>query len=124
MFVIVSFYGNESFYRELVFHIILILMQGACHLLTSIGMYCKEAISSCPPYEAPHLDDSSNDLETPPEYENMELENLVFEKVTEEIEARERAGGRVSFHLHAPQALVGLVEGIQSIILMKHVEML
>ncbi|CAL2248800.1 unnamed protein product [Prunus armeniaca] len=101
------------FLRRCILAFNLLSFEGACHLLTSIGMYCKEAISSCPPYEAPHLDDSSNDLETPPEYENMELENLVFEKVTEEIEARERAGGRVSFHLHAPQALVGLVEDIE-----------
>ncbi|KAB2613314.1 anaphase-promoting complex subunit 5 [Pyrus ussuriensis x Pyrus communis] len=101
------------FLRRCILAFNLLSFEGACHLLTSIGMYCKEAISSCPPYESPHLDDSSNDLETPPEYENMELENLVFEKVTEEIEARERAGGRVSFHLHAPKALVGLVEDIE-----------
>ncbi|KAM1461736.1 hypothetical protein ACFXTO_046878 [Malus domestica] len=101
------------FLRRCILAFNLLSFEGACHLLTSIGMYCKEAITSCPPYESPHLDDSSNDLETPPEYENMELENLVFEKVTEEIEARERAGGRVSFHLHAPKALVGLVEDIE-----------
>ena len=89
-------------------------MQGVCHLLTNIGMYCKEALSNCPPYEAPHLDDSSNDLEDLSEYENMELENLVFEKVDEEIEARERASEVVSFHLHVPIALSGLVEGINT----------
>ena len=112
--IVVRFYRKESFDRELPFHMILILLQGASHLLTSIEMYCKEAISSYPPYESPHLDDSSNDLETPPEYENMELENLVFDKVTEEIEARQRSGGSVSFHLHAPKALIGLVEGINA----------
>ncbi|KAM0956115.1 hypothetical protein ACFX13_025045 [Malus domestica] len=101
------------FLRRCIFAFNLLSFEGASHLLTSIEMYCKEAISSYPPYESPHLDDSSNDLETPPEYENMELENLVFEKVTEEIEARQRAGGSVSFNLHAPKALIGLVEDIE-----------
>lgn len=91
-------------------------MQGVCHLLTNIGIYCKEALSNCPPYEAPHLDDSTNDLEVFSQYENMDLENFVFEKVTEEIEARERASKRVPFHLHVPKALYGLVEGINTII--------
>ena len=93
---------------------ILVLMQGVCHLLNSIGTYYKEALLSCSPNEVPQLDDSSNDLETLSEYENMDLENFVFEKVTEEMEARQRAGGRTSFHLHAPKALVGLVEGIST----------
>ncbi|TQD80669.1 hypothetical protein C1H46_033768 [Malus baccata] len=81
------------FLRRCILAFNLLSFVGASHLLTSIEMYCKEAISSYPPYESLHLDDSSNDLETPPEYENLELENLVFEKVTEEIEARQRAGG-------------------------------
>ena len=50
-------------------------------------MYCKEAVSNCEPYELRHLDDSGNDLESA-EYENMDLENFVFGKVTEEIETR------------------------------------
>lgn len=89
-------------------------MQGVCHLLTNIGIYCKEALSNCPPYDPPHLDDSSNDLEVLSEYENMDLENLVYEKVDEEIEARERerASEGVSFYLHVPKALFDLVEGI------------
>lgn len=108
--LLVDVYCNDRFYGELPFLIIL-LLQGVCHLLNNIVMYYKEALSSCPRNEAPQLDDSSNDLETLSEYENMDLENFVFEKVTEEMEARQRAGGRVSFHLHAPKALVGLVEG-------------
>ncbi|CAN6707782.1 unnamed protein product [Malus baccata var. baccata] len=95
------------FLRRCILAFNLLSFEGASHLLTSIEMYCKEAISSYPPYESPHLDASSNDLETPPEYENMELENLVFEKVTEEIEARQRAGGSVS------ESLIGLVEDIE-----------
>ena len=84
-------------------------MQGVCHLLNSIGTYCKEALSCCSPNEAPQLN-----LETVSGYENMDLENFVFEKVTEEMEARQRAGGNVSFHLHAPKELVGLVEGTKN----------
>lgn len=94
-------------------------MQGVCHLLTSIGIYCKEALSSCSAYELPCLDDSSNELEALSEYENMDLENIVFEKVNKEIEARKKASEEVSFHLHAPKALFGLVEGIISSFLSK-----
>ncbi|KAH9706042.1 Anaphase-promoting complex subunit 5 [Citrus sinensis] len=86
---------------------------GVCHLLTSIGIYCKEALSSCSAYELPCLDDSSNELEALSEYENMDLENIVFEKVNKEIEARKKASEEVSFHLHAPKALFGLVEDIK-----------
>lgn len=87
-------------------------MQGVCHLLTNIEIYRKEALSSCPPYEEPCLDDSSSNLETCSEYENMDLENFVYEKVTEEIEARKEASERVPFHLHAPKILLGLIDGI------------
>lgn len=87
-------------------------MQGVCHLLTNIGTYCKEALSSCPTYELPHLDDSSNEVEALLVYENMDLENFVFDKVTEETEARKMASEKVSFHIHAPKALFGLIEGI------------
>ncbi|EXB53657.1 hypothetical protein L484_013291 [Morus notabilis] len=57
--------------------------------------------------------DSSNDLEVLSEYDNMDLENLVFEKVDEEIEARERASEGNSFHLHVPKALSALVKDIE-----------
>ncbi|XAR54475.1 hypothetical protein NMG60_11029618 [Bertholletia excelsa] len=86
--------------------------EGVCHLLTNIGTYCKEAMSSCS-YESPCLDGSSDDLEASLEYENMELENFVFEKVSQEIEEREWAGERISFHNHAPKALVGLLEDFE-----------
>ncbi|KAA8524163.1 hypothetical protein F0562_010406 [Nyssa sinensis] len=91
----------------------LLSFEGVCHLLSNIGTYCKEALSSCPPYELPRSDDSANDLEALLEYENMDLENFVFEKVSEEIEAKKRATERVSFHNHAPRALFGLVEDIE-----------
>ncbi|PSS17623.1 Anaphase-promoting complex subunit like [Actinidia chinensis var. chinensis] len=91
----------------------LLSFEGVCHLLTNIGIYCKEALPSSPRYESLHLDDSSNDLEGLLEYENMDLENFVFEKVTEEIEERKRASERVPFHNHAPKALTGLVEDFE-----------
>lgn len=91
----------------------LLCFEGVCHLLTNIGIYCKEALSSCSAYELPCLDDSSNELEALSEYENMDLENIVFEKVNKEIEARKKASEEVSFHLHAPKALFGLVEDIK-----------
>ncbi|XP_024928384.3 anaphase-promoting complex subunit 5 [Ziziphus jujuba] len=104
------------FLRRCVLAFNLLSFEGVCHLLTNLGIYCKEALSNCPPYEAQHLDDSSNDLEVLSQYENMDLENFVFEKVTEEIEARERASKRVPFHLHVPKALCGLVEDIEVLV--------
>lgn len=91
----------------------LLSFEGVCHLLTNIGTYCKEALSSCPTYESPCLDDCSNDMQGLLEYENMDLENFVYEKVTEEIEERKRASERVPFHNHAPQALLHLVEDFE-----------
>ncbi|KAF7124533.1 hypothetical protein RHSIM_Rhsim12G0010800 [Rhododendron simsii] len=84
--------------------------KGVCHLLTHLGIYCKEALSSSQPYESLQFDDSSNDREGLLEYENMDLEDFVYEKVTEEIEERKRANEMVPFHNHAPKALTGLVE--------------
>lgn len=81
-----------------------------CHLLTNIGLYCKEVLSGHASYEA-ELDDSAHDLEATRDYENMDLENFVYERVTEEIEAKRRAEEKIPFHLHAPRTLVGLVEG-------------
>jgi anaphase-promoting complex subunit 5 len=87
-------------------------VQGVCHLLNNIGIYCKEEFSSCPPYEETGLDDSSSNLETYSEYENMDLENFFYEKVSEEIEARKEASERVPFHFHTPNALLSLVDGM------------
>lgn len=83
-------------------------MQGICHLLTNIGIYSKESLSSCPHHEAPQLDN----FEVPSEFENMDLENFVYGKVTEEIGARGSTSGEVPFHLHVPKSLFGLIEGI------------
>ncbi|KAL3596744.1 hypothetical protein D5086_008381 [Populus alba] len=101
------------FLRRCILTLNLLSFEGLCHLLTNIGSYCKEAMSSCMPYETRLLDESSNDLETLSEYENMDLENFMFGKVNEEIEARKQASERVPFHLHGPKALSGLVEDIE-----------
>lgn len=79
--------------------------------MTNLGIYCEEALSSSRRYESLQFDDSSNDREGLLEYENMDLENFVYEKVTEEIEERKRANERIPFHNHSPKALTGLVEG-------------
>ncbi|CAI0398448.1 unnamed protein product, partial [Linum tenue] len=102
------------FVRRCVLAFNLLSFEGVCHLLTNIGNYCKEALSSCLPYELHGLDDSVNDLETSSAYENMDLENFVFQKVTEEIVANKQASQRNSFHLHTSKALSGLVEGMPS----------
>ncbi|KAK4578002.1 hypothetical protein RGQ29_028224 [Quercus rubra] len=102
------------FLRRCILAFNLLAFEGVCHLLTNIGVYCKEALSSCASYETTCFEDSSSNLEAFPEYENMDLENFVFKKVTEEIEARKRASERVSFHLHAPKALFNLVEDIEA----------
>ncbi|KAL0002282.1 hypothetical protein SO802_016063 [Lithocarpus litseifolius] len=102
------------FLRRCILAFNLLAFEGVCHLLTNIGVYCKEALSSCASYETTCFEDSSSNLEAFSEYENMDLENFVFKKVTEEIEARKRASERVSFHLHAPKALFDLVEDIEA----------
>ncbi|XP_062153277.1 anaphase-promoting complex subunit 5 isoform X1 [Alnus glutinosa] len=101
------------FLRRCILAFNLLSFEGICHLLTNTGIYYKEALSSCPSYETTGVEDSSFNLEAFLEYENMDLENFVFEKVTEEIEARKWASERVPFHLHAPKALFRLVEDIE-----------
>ncbi|XP_038680810.1 anaphase-promoting complex subunit 5 [Tripterygium wilfordii] len=100
------------FLRRCVLAFNLLSFEAVCHLLTNIGIYCKDALSSCSSYELRRLDDSSHNMETLTEYENMDLENFVFERVTEEIEARKKANEKVTFHLHAPKTLSGLVEDL------------
>ncbi|KAJ4828800.1 hypothetical protein Tsubulata_010814 [Turnera subulata] len=100
------------FLRRCILAFNLLSFEAACHLLTSIGIYCKDALSGCLPYDGRLSEDENNDLEAPSECENMELENLVFGKVNEEIEARKQASEKISFHLHVPSSLSGVIEDI------------
>ncbi|WVY90510.1 hypothetical protein V8G54_036024 [Vigna mungo] len=100
------------FLRRCVLAFNLLSFEGLSHLLTNLGIYCKEELSNCPSYEEHSVDDCSSNLESYSEYENMDLENFVYEKVSEEIEARKEASGVVPFHLHAPKTLLSLVDDI------------
>ncbi|KAG8387148.1 hypothetical protein BUALT_Bualt03G0223100 [Buddleja alternifolia] len=81
-----------------------------CHLLTNIGTYCKESLSGYPPYELSHLEDSANDPNASLEFENMEMENYVYEKVGDDFEEGETGIRRNPFHGHAPNAFSELVK--------------
>lgn len=81
-----------------------------CHLLTNIGTYCKESISGYPPYELSHLDDSTNDASAL-EFENMETENFVYEKESDDFEDAKMEMGGIPFHGHAPKSYTEIVEG-------------
>lgn len=119
----------------------LLSFEGVCHLLTTIGTYCKEALDE-ESHEVVSYDTLDDDLrrhidktrreilEQARQYENMDLENFVFEKVNEEVEeveeteASRRSSEKVSFHIHAPRALLGLIEDAKVFDgrTMKHVE--
>ncbi|KAK6116325.1 hypothetical protein DH2020_049952 [Rehmannia glutinosa] len=85
--------------------------EGVCHLLTNIGAYCKESLSGYPPYELSHLDQSTNDPNSSCEFENMEMENFVYEKDGEDFEESRMGFGRIPFQGQAPKAFSELVEG-------------
>ncbi|CAH9075793.1 unnamed protein product [Cuscuta europaea] len=85
--------------------------EAVCHLLTNIEMYRKVSLSRCSPYELLNLDGTSCDLDGSRTYENMEMEIIVCQKVSKKMEAESVASERVPFHNHAPNVLVGLVEG-------------
>ncbi|XP_009588934.1 anaphase-promoting complex subunit 5 [Nicotiana tomentosiformis] len=89
----------------------LLSFEAVCHLLTNVATYCKESLSAYPPYELSHFNDSDSYTEAPKHYENMDLENFVVEKVNKEIEARNVVDEKLSFHNHAPKALVRSIEG-------------
>ncbi|XP_051126129.1 anaphase-promoting complex subunit 5 [Andrographis paniculata] len=84
-----------------------------CHLLTSIGTYCKESISGYPPYELSQLDNSMNDASAL-EFENMEMENFVYEKVSDGFEDTKTTIGGIPFHDHAPKDYSEVVEDAPS----------
>lgn len=85
--------------------------QGICHLLTSIGAYCKDSFSGYQPYELPHLDESTSYSNVPSEYENMEMESF-YEKSVEDFEERKMEIGRTPFHGHASKTFSEFSDGI------------
>ncbi|KAK4437463.1 Anaphase-promoting complex subunit [Sesamum alatum] len=99
--------------------------EGICHLLTNIGTYCKESISGYPPYELSNLDDSTNDPNASVEFENMEMDNFVYEKVSEDFEESKMGIGRSPFQRNAPKDFPELVEdtGISLRPRLEHIDM-
>ena len=82
-------------------------VQGVCHLFSSIEAYCREAHSSSAQYDA-----SNSNLESLTQYDQMDMEIYVMDKATKEMELHRNASGSVSFHLHTPEALFKVTEGI------------
>lgn len=75
----------------------MISVQGVCHLFSSIEAYCREAHSSFAQYDA-----SNSNLESLTQYDQMD-------KTTK---LHKNASGSVPFHLHTPEALFKVTEGI------------
>ncbi|KAK4493345.1 hypothetical protein RD792_017764 [Penstemon davidsonii] len=85
--------------------------EGICHLLTNIGTYCKDALSSYPPCGISHLDDPTDDPNASLEFENMEMENFIYEKASDDDDEESRMGiGRIPFHGHGSKAFSELIE--------------
>lgn len=100
------------FLRRCILAFNLLSFEGVCHLLTNLETYSKDYVSTSPSYQFHRLNGSSNVLEPLLEYENMDLENMGFGKVSEETKARKRAR-EVPFHIHAPKAILGLLEDVE-----------
>ncbi|XP_010522058.1 PREDICTED: anaphase-promoting complex subunit 5 [Tarenaya hassleriana] len=100
------------FVRRCILAFNLLSFEAICHLLTNIGLYCKEPDPSSAPYKLAQFDDSDHNLDFLT-YEKMNMENFVANKVTEEMEIQKDAGGRVPFHLHTPEALFRVIKDLQ-----------
>lgn len=100
-----------TFVRRCLLAFNLLSFEEACHLLSDIESYYREALPGSS-FDLSHLGESNNELKTFSVYENMDLENLVFDKVSEEVESGKGANEEVPFHLHAPKALDEWVEGV------------
>lgn len=83
-------------------------VQGVCHLFSSIEDYCKEAHSSSAQFDA----SKNNSLESLAQYDQMDMENYAMDKASDELELQKNASGSVPFHLHTPEALFKVTEGI------------
>ncbi|GER33571.1 anaphase-promoting complex subunit 5 [Striga asiatica] len=104
-------FNQMSFELELVIFQLHGTLWCVCHLLTSIGTYCKESLSGYPPHGLSHLDDSVNDPNSSCESENMEMDNYVYEKVSEDFEETRIGIERTPFRGQAPGVFSELVKG-------------
>ncbi|KAG5375688.1 hypothetical protein IGI04_030727 [Brassica rapa subsp. trilocularis] len=95
------------FVRRCILAFNLLSFEGVCHLFTSIEVYCREAHSSSAQY-----DESNDNLESLIQHDQMDMEKYIMDKATEEIELQKNASGRVPFHLHTPEALFKVTEGL------------
>ncbi|KAF3497458.1 hypothetical protein DY000_02058150, partial [Brassica cretica] len=95
------------FVRRCILAFNLLSFEGVCHLFSSIEAYCREAHSSSAQYDA-----SNSNLESLTQYDQMDMEIYVMDKATKEMELHRNASGSVSFHLHTPEALFKVTEGI------------
>ncbi|GMG98864.1 hypothetical protein Nepgr_000704 [Nepenthes gracilis] len=102
-----------KFVRRCILAFNLLSFEGICHLLSNVESYHKEVLHGPSSISLSHLGDSINESEALLEYENMDLENFVYEKVSEEVEARKKASKAVPFHLHAPKSLDGLIQAVE-----------
>ncbi|KAL8139906.1 hypothetical protein V2J09_005927 [Rumex salicifolius] len=98
-----------TFVRRCLLAFNLLSFEEVCHLLSDIESYYREALPGSS-FDLSHLDDPNNELKTFSEYENMDLENLGYEKVSEEVDSSKGANKEVPFHLHAPKAFDKWVE--------------
>ncbi|CAN7039364.1 unnamed protein product [Brassica oleracea var. botrytis] len=95
------------FVRRCILAFNLLSFEGVCHLFTSIEVYCREAHSSSAQYDA-----SNDNLGSLIQHDQMDMEKYIMDKATEEIELQKNASGRVPFHLHTPEALFKVTEGL------------
>ncbi|RID48929.1 hypothetical protein BRARA_I05402 [Brassica rapa] len=85
------------FVRRCILAFNLLSFEGVCHLFSSIEAYCREAHSSFAQYDA-----SNSNLESLTQYDQMD-------KTTK---LHKNASGSVPFHLHTPEALFKVTEGL------------
>ncbi|KFK42976.1 hypothetical protein AALP_AA1G063600 [Arabis alpina] len=101
--------SNSSFgmfVRRCILAFNLLSFEGVCHLFSSIEVYLKEAHSSSDQYDV-----ANNNSESLTQYNQMDLENYAMDKAIEEIQLQKNAGS-VPFHLHTPEALFKVTEGL------------
>lgn len=108
------------FVRRCVLTFNVLSFEGVCHLLSDLELYCKEVLTGSPSFDLTRLDGCNDESERVMEYENMDLDNCVYQNVTEKAGTSKSAGKGISFHLHVPKVLDELVEGVEVSASLKH----